>query len=149
MADDPKPPAAVPAPEAQAPGMMGAALAFASFANKLTSEKILLIAVVAVMGFVVYYGQLGVNEREASNARRYDESREQDRRHCDDREDRAEQKRAQEAKDLRAWFAAQSDVQRKHDADREEKLSRSFAERDEKVRGILAMILGKLEALKP
>ncbi len=145
MADDSK----SPPPEPAVAGMAGAALAAANFANRLTIEKLLAVTVVTILGFVVYYGQVGVTEREAGMARRYDESREQDRRHCDDREDRAKQERSQEAKDLRAWFASQSDAQRRHDAERDEKMARAFAERDEKVRGILAMILSRLEALKP
>ncbi len=146
MSDEPAKPQH---PDPPVTGMASAVVAFANLVNKMTNEKILLVAVVAVMGFVVYYGQAGVSERESNMARRYDESREQDRRHCDDREDRAEQKRAQESKDLRLWFAGQAEMQRRHDAEREEKMARVSMERDEKVRGILTMILAKLENLKP
>ncbi len=146
MADAPAP---TPPPETPVTGMAGFAVAFANMVNKMTNEKILLVAVVAVMGFVVYYGQAGVGERESNMARRYDESREQDRRHCDDREDKAKQERSQEAKDLRAWFAGQAEMQRRHDAEREEKMRLVSLDRDEKIRGILTMILAKLDALKP
>lgn len=146
MADDPKTPP--PNPDPSAVGVTGAVLAAANFANRLTLEKLFAFTIIIVMGFMVYDGQTGMNQREATMARRYDESREQDRRHCDDREEKMARVTAERDEKMRAWFASQSDLQRRHDADRDDKMSRSFTERDEKVRGILAMILGKLESLK-
>jgi len=147
MADDKLTPPREPDPPIG--GFTGAAIAAANLLNRMTQEKILLVTVVAILAFFVFDSQTKVTEREQTTARRYDESREQDRRHCDDREDLAKRERAQEAKDLRAWFAGQAEMQRRHDAEREEKLTKVGLERDEKLRSLLTLILNKLENLKP
>lgn len=90
--------------------------------NGMTNERLMLVSLICVLGFVVYYGQRGQAEQTANAARLYEESRESDRKHCADREERSERTRHDEAREMRVWYAGQAELQRRHDADREDKL---------------------------
>lgn len=137
---DPLAPTPAPEPAKQEPTLSGTAglLTVAlRVVERMTNERLMLVSLIAVLGFVVYYGQRGQQEQTASNARLYEEGRETDRKlatesratdrkHCDDREDRAEARRAASEKEMRAYYAAQDEANRKNLNDREDKMRMSI-----------------------
>lgn len=123
MADEPK---------AENPGgWQGLALGLVKLLNGLTNEKIMLTAILVVMGFVTYRALAGQTEREQNAMRMTEDGREKDRRHCDDREDK-----------LQSFYAQQTDIQRKHDAAREERVAAKIVGLQEAVAALVAKVTG-------
>jgi hypothetical protein len=109
--------------------MPGAVVVLTRIVAGLTNEKLLLLVVICAFSYMTFSVMSGMAEERATTARRSEESRVLDRQHCDDREDKRERERKEEAREMRQFFAAQAELQRKHDAEREDKTRMTFTER--------------------
>lgn len=98
-------------------GWPGFAASLVRVINGMTSEKMLLVTVVAGFGYVTFYTLNSQHEREAMTARQSDEARERDRRHCDDREDRIRKDSQLEQDKMRAWYTVMSEAQRRFESE--------------------------------
>jgi hypothetical protein len=114
----------VPAPTPPEPGPWWARLVdkSLSFVNQLNNERLLLLAVVSLLAYLVFSVITKQTERETTQARMTEESRTEERRHCDVREEKAQQ-----------FFASQMDLQRRHDDERDERHRKDSTEREEKM----------------
>lgn len=103
-------------------GTLGAVATIARVLNGLTNDKMLTIFVVAGFGYMLFTTMQQANIDKGNTQRMYDDSRERDRHHCDDREDKMARDSAVEAEKIRKWYADQSDANRKFEAIEREKI---------------------------
>jgi hypothetical protein len=114
---------------------------FLKFVNGLTNEKLLLLALLFLLG----WSQLAIvnkaSDRETFQARQTEESRIEAQRHCDSREELMR-------RELTNFFAAQAEIQRRHDSEREDKMRLAFETRTEQLRVMLISLTSRLSELE-
>lgn len=87
----------------------------------LSTDKVLTLFVASAFGWLLFSTLQQTSIEKASTARMYEDSRERDRRHCSDREDKITRDRDTEAEKMRTWFAAQAEVSKRFEAEQREK----------------------------
>lgn len=112
-----EPAATKPEPEKQEvlTGWAGIASVALKVIAGLTTEKSLTLFVAAMLGWMLYQTMQNTVTEKANERRLYDEAKERDRQHCEQRE-----------KDLREWFAAQAELTRRFEAERTDKLLKAL-----------------------
>ena len=136
MPNDPIPAPPAP-PDPIPPGKLGAVALLLRFISTLNNERLLLLVVVLGFGYTTFYHLKTQTDRELFAQRTYEEARATDRNHCDARED-----------SLRAFFANQADLQRRHDALREDRITQKFGDAIEKLNQALAALVTRLNNLE-
>jgi len=124
----PKTPESSREPTVIATGTAGALASALKIISGLTNEKILILVVAGLL----VWGSSSMLQTAASDRinsqRMYDDSRERDRQHCDTREDKVIRDSEAREKEMRAWFAAQFELQRKAEDERREKDRQKWGE---------------------
>ena len=109
-------------------GTAGLITTLARIIAGLTTDKALTLFVAAAFGWLLFSTMQQANQEKGNTARMYEDSRERDRRHCDDREDKLVKDQALEADRVRLFFAQQAELTRKFHVEENEKIRSAVAE---------------------
>jgi hypothetical protein len=143
MPTEPASPRPDPTETITASGTAGAAAIALRVVAGMTNEKILTLL---VAGLLVWVSSQMITTQSAdrvNSQRMYDDARERDRQHCDSREDKIARDAAAEMKNMREWYAAQSDVQRRFEAEQREKDRQQVAELAKQIATIRMKVSGQ------
>ena len=102
-------------------GVVGQFTPLARILAGMTTDKVLTLFVAGAFGWLLYSTIQQSSGDKLQTARMYEDSRERDRRHCDDREDKIARDRDMETEKMRLWYSAQSEMARKFENDQREK----------------------------
>lgn len=102
-------------------GTAGTVMSVAKIVAGLTTEKTLMLFVAATFGYLLYSTMQQASADKAHTARLYEDGRERERKHADEREDKMTRDRDAESAKMRTWFSEQFDAARKFEADQREK----------------------------
>lgn len=130
---DPAPAQPQPQPVEHLTGWAAIASAASRAFNNLTNEKLLLVVVLALLGFRTFDDAKRTSEDKMFIYRSTEERIERERQHCDSREER-----------LKLWCDQQIDKERKYSSDREDKLKGTFETSITKIEAAVAKVLAKL-----
>lgn len=118
-------------------GMPGVVLSLAKIISGMTTDKALTLFVAGAFGWLLFSIMQQITAEKANTARMYEDSRERDRRHCTDREDKLMRDQQQETEKMRTWYASQSEVSRKFEAEQRDKDRLANFDQSEKHRSAL------------
>jgi len=103
----------------------------------LSTDKALTLFVAGAFGWLLFSTMQQANLDKTVTARMYEDSRERDRRHCSDREDKIARDRDTEAASLRLWYSNEMEKSRRFQLDEADKATKLQIAENEKTRAVL------------